>query len=57
MHQIILEPEPKLLNAWSWNLQFQSRLHNPDFQTLKLHIGFVKNSWNKMNRTARFLNT
>ena len=29
MDQIVLEPEWKILDAWSWNLKFEIRLHSP----------------------------
>jgi len=29
MDQIVLEPEPKMLDAWSWNPIFEFRLHSP----------------------------
>jgi len=27
LDQTVLEPEPKILDAWSWSLKFESRVH------------------------------
>jgi len=32
MDQIVLEPEPKNLDTWSWSLKFEFRLYSPAYQ-------------------------
>jgi len=30
MDQMVQEPEPKVLDAWSWSPKFEFGLHSPD---------------------------